>query len=68
MHFFYGNALADSGIGDTATNATVNATDEIGADPGDIVEHIPITNIYDFNRDAQVNSTDQIRAKTGQRP
>lgn len=30
--FFFGSALADSGLGDTATMATVNTTDELGAE------------------------------------
>ena len=59
--FFFGNAVGDSGLGDTAVNATVNATDESGArlNPAHLGANIPITNIYDFDRNAQVNANDQ---------
>jgi hypothetical protein len=63
--FFFGNAVGNSGLGDTATNATVNATDEIGArnNPANLAANIPITNIYDYDRNAQVNASDQIVAR-----
>ena len=59
--FFFGNALGDSGLGDTSVNATVNASDENGArlNPANLSANIPITNIYDFDRNAQVNANDQ---------
>jgi hypothetical protein len=59
--FFFGNAVGDSGLGDTSINATVNATDENGArlNPAALAANIPITNIYDFDRNAQVNANDQ---------
>jgi subtilisin family serine protease len=59
--FFFGNAVGDSGLGDTAINATVNATDENGArlNPANLAANIPVTNIYDFDRNAQVNANDQ---------
>jgi hypothetical protein len=59
--FFFGSAVGDSGLGDTAVNATVNATDESGArnNPATLAANIPITNIYDFDRNAQVNANDQ---------
>ena len=63
--FFFGNAVGNSGLGDTAINATVNATDEIGArnNPANLAANIPITNIYDYDRNAQVNAADQIVAR-----
>jgi subtilisin-like proprotein convertase family protein len=63
--FFFGNAVGNSGLGDTATNATVNATDEIGArnNPANLAANIPITNIYDYDRNAQVNAADQIASR-----
>jgi hypothetical protein len=63
--FFFGNALGDSGLGDTAINATVNATDENGArnNPATLAANIPITNIYDYDRNAQVNANDQNTAR-----
>ena len=53
--------MGNSGLGDTATNAIVNATDESGArlNPQSLLNNIPITNIYDNDRNAQVNATDQ---------
>jgi len=40
----------------------VNTTDEIGArnNPANLAANIPITNIYDYDRNAQVNAVDQI--------
>jgi hypothetical protein len=63
--FFFGNAVGNSGLGDTAINATVNATDEIGArnNPANLAANIPITNIYDYDRNAQVNAADQIASR-----
>jgi len=63
--FFFGHALGDTGAGDTATQANVSATDEIGArnNPLSLFNNVPITNVYDFNRDAQVNATDAITAR-----
>jgi hypothetical protein len=59
--FFFGNAIGNTGAGDTATNATVNAIDEGGArnNPAIITDNIPITNLYDFNRDGRVNAIDE---------
>jgi len=63
--FFFGNAVGNTGLGDTAINATVNATDEIGArnNPANLAANIPITNLYDFDRNAQVNAVDQIASR-----
>ena len=59
--FFFGSAVGNSGLGDTATSAIVNAIDESGArlNPAILFTNIPITNVYDFNRDGQVNASDQ---------
>jgi len=63
--FYFGHALADTGAGNTLTNATVNATDELGVrnNPATLVNNIPVTNLYDFNRDGQVNISDQLLAR-----
>jgi hypothetical protein len=63
--FFFGNAVGNSGLGDTAINATVNATDENGArnNPANLAANIPVTNIYDYDRNAQVNANDQNAAR-----
>jgi len=63
--FFFGNAVADSGAGDTATQATVSITDELGAsnNPASLFNNIPVTNVFDYNRDARVDQTDAIIAR-----
>ncbi len=59
--FFFGNALGNSGAGDTVINSTVNAIDEGSArnNPQVVGNNIPITNLYDFNRNAIVNAVDE---------
>jgi hypothetical protein len=59
--FFFGNAVGDTGFGDTAANSLVTAVDEsaIRANPALLRANIPITNIYDVDRNAQVNANDQ---------
>lgn len=63
--FFFGNALANSGFGDTATLSTVDTTDELQArnNPATLFTNIPITNVRDYNRDAIVDTTDQLLAR-----
>jgi hypothetical protein len=63
--FFFGNALANSGSGDNATQSIVNVTDELGArnNPATLASNIPITNLFDYNRDGQVNTTDALAAR-----
>lgn len=63
--FYWGHALGDTGAGDTATQANVNATDDLGArnNPASVFNNIPISNLYDFNRDGAVNITDQLIAR-----
>lgn len=63
--FFWGHALADSGLGDTATQANVNSTDETGArnNPQSVFNNIPVTNAFDYNRDGAVNTSDQLLAR-----
>jgi len=63
--FFFGSAPGDTGAGNTATQANVSVTDELGArnNPASLFSNVPITNLYDFNRDAQVNSTDALVAR-----
>jgi hypothetical protein len=59
--FYFGNAIGNTGAGDTAVNSTVNAIDESGArtNPAALGDNIPITNLYDFNRTANVTALDQ---------
>jgi len=63
--FYFGHALGNTGEGDTATHATVNATDEIAVrnHPASIFSNIPLTNVYDFNRDGAVNFSDGLVAR-----
>ena len=63
--FFFGNAIGDTGAGNTPSNALVNALDESGVRAhGQIVaNNIPLTNIYDFNRDGAVNAIDESIAR-----
>lgn len=63
--FFWGHAFADSGQGDSATQAVVNATDELGArnNPKSLFNNIPTTNLFDYNRDGAVNTSDQLLAR-----
>jgi hypothetical protein len=63
--FYWGHALADSGLGDTATQAVVNATDELGArnNPQSLFNNIPITDSFDYNRDGAVNTSDALLAR-----
>ncbi len=61
--FFYGNRIGDNFEGSPPTLVTTNAGDEIAArlNPG---FSLPLTNTYDFNKDGQVNASDQIIART----
>jgi hypothetical protein len=61
--FFYGSAPGDDGtLPDDATTFRTDANDEIDTrnHPATLTSNIPITNIYDFNRDGKVDSSDQI--------
>ena len=60
--FFFGSAAGDDLVGETTT-AFTNSTDDIGArnHPGSAV---PITNIYDYDKDGFVNSSDQLVARS----
>lgn len=63
--FYFGNAVGDSGLGNSATQATVNVNDALGArnNPKSIFNNIATVNVFDFNRDGQVNTTDQLIAR-----
>jgi hypothetical protein len=63
--FYFGSAVGDSGQGDTATSATVNATDELAArnNPAGLTANIPVTNLFDYNRDARVDTSDALIAR-----
>jgi hypothetical protein len=63
--FYFGNALADSGLGDTSTLANVDSTDELEArnHPQTVFQTVLITNIRDYNRDAIVDTTDALLSR-----
>ena len=63
--FFFGNAVGDSGAGDTATLAETTAVDEVGArnNSQTLLNNIPLTNVFDYNRDGAVSAIDQVLAR-----
>jgi predicted outer membrane repeat protein len=63
--FFFGNAVANSGNGDTASLSETNSVDELGArnNGKTLLNNIPITNIFDYNRDGLVNSVDSLLSR-----
>jgi PhoPQ-activated pathogenicity-related protein len=63
--FFFGNAVGNSGSGDTSVNSLVTATDESGArtNPQLVANNIPVTNIYDYNRNGSVSAIDESIAR-----
>jgi hypothetical protein len=60
--FYFGSAVGDSGQGNTSTSATVSATDELAArnNPAALAANIPITNLFDYNRDGRVDTSDAL--------
>ena len=59
--FFYGSLQGNSGIGDTGALAITSSTDENGArSHGGTAT---VTNVYDYNKDGFVNSSDEIAAR-----
>jgi hypothetical protein len=62
--FYFGNAVGETG--NSASNAQVNSTDEIGArsNPKTFLNPALVNDPYDFNRDGFVNATDQIIARS----
>ena len=63
--FFFGNAVGNTGTGDTSSNSLVNSLDEnaIRANNALVSANIPITNVYDVGRNASVNSLDESAAR-----
>ena len=61
--FYFGNAPGESG--NSAANAQVNTTDEIGArnNPHNFLNRAAVDDVYDFDRNSFVNTTDQIIAR-----
>ncbi|MBI3838062.1 MAG: hypothetical protein HY288_09030, partial [Planctomycetia bacterium] len=65
-HFFFGNEIGDTTASNTATVAKVTSLDVTGAQThgASLKTNIPLTNLYDFNRDGLVNSFDVTDAQT----
>ena len=63
--FFFGSAVANSGNGDTATLSETTSVDELGArnNSKTLLNNIPDTNLFDYNRDGLVTSVDQLLAR-----
>ena len=63
--FFFGNAVGNTGTGDTSANSLVTALDEsaIRGNNALISANIPITNIYDVGRNASVSALDESAAR-----
>ncbi len=59
---YFGNLVGDSFIGDPATAFVTNAADEIGARLNPAFG-LSTDNVYDFDRNGQVNVNDQILAR-----
>jgi hypothetical protein len=60
--FYFGNAVGESG--NSASDARVNATDEILARNNPrALGQAPVDFAYDYNRDGKVNATDEIIAR-----
>ena len=62
--FYFGNAIGEAG--NSATDAYVNATDELLArnNPRNFMNPATVTDQHDYNRDGKVNSTDEIIPRT----
>jgi len=65
--FFFASAIGDSGMGDTTAATTDTLNDELGArgNPKSLLDNIPITNIYDYNRDGKVDVIGDVLAARG---
>lgn len=65
--FYFGSRVGDSGEGNAPGFATTNSADEVAArnHPSTRFANIPVNNLYDYNRDGQVNATDQLAARRG---
>ncbi|MEX0676561.1 MAG: ELWxxDGT repeat protein [Pirellulales bacterium] len=60
--FLFGNAVGDSGMGNSPTAAITNAADEIFA-RNSVGPSQTVTSLADFNRDGIVNAADEIIAR-----
>ena len=63
--FFYGNAVGDTGLGNTPDRALVNVFDILGArnNPRTRIDPALVDDPFDFNRDGLVNVIDMLTAR-----
>ena len=59
--FFYGSVIANSGTGDTSALAITSSTDENAARNHNGTA--TVTNVFDYNKDGFVNSSDENAAR-----
>jgi hypothetical protein len=62
--FYFGNAVGDSG--NSATDATVSATDVLAARGRQSINPVYIFNRWDFNRDGVIDNPDVLAARSNQ--
>ncbi|MBI3838219.1 MAG: hypothetical protein HY288_09845 [Planctomycetia bacterium] len=64
--FFFGNEIGDTGVSNTATVAKVTSLDATAVQihEASLTANIPITNLYDFNKNGVVDSQDVTIALT----
>ncbi len=59
--FYFGNAIGESG--DSATDASVGVRDQLLARLNQLPAGVELDNVYDFNRDSQVDAVDESLAR-----
>ncbi len=62
--FYFGNAIGE--CGNDAGNAQVNVTDVVLTRANQSLNPVPITSVYDYNRDGRVNVTDVVLCRANQ--
>ena len=62
--FYFGNAIGDSGAGNTPEYALVSPADETAVRANKTgFAPTAVTNVYDFNRDRRVTASDELTAR-----
>lgn len=56
--FYFGNAIGETGVGNTATRFSVTSVDVAQVVSNPLLSGAPITSVLDHNRDKRVNSQD----------
>lgn len=60
--FYFGNAVGDSGLGNTPDYALVDAIDRSSV-RSNFADNVPVSSLYDFDRDSDVDDADVVIAK-----